>query len=302
MANDTSYLSPGPIGDLAWDPEKAEESLQKVFTHVIGDAEAAIRWYAENRAGKRRGGLASRGLAVILIAAAGLLPIVSQLLNTLRTPRYIDPLLATFAIGAAAALVGFDQRFGWSSGWMRYVSTSMAIRTALEAFEIDWICQRAALHGDRPKPDQINEMLAKCKEFTIKLNSIVAEETNIWVQEFQATLKQIDEAVKTAQEDEQKRAERVKAAMEEAERRAEAKKAGAINLSLANRSQVTGKWTVQVDQGEMKEYSGTTAALSPVDPGLRTVRVFGIVGGEEKREEKTVNVPSGAILDEKFTL
>jgi hypothetical protein len=183
----TSFLHPTALTDLPWDPEHAEDSLLKVRSHVVTDAESALSWYERSRTPKKRGGLLVRGTSVMLIAIAGLLPLITELLAPGSAKSAINPLYASLAIGVAAALVGFDRWFGFSSGWMRYVTTSMAIRTALEAFEMDWTCARAALRGAAPTPEQIESMLTRCKEFAAKLNAQVTDETNPWVQEVPAS-------------------------------------------------------------------------------------------------------------------
>jgi hypothetical protein len=308
-----SFLHPIPLSDLPWDSENAEASLQTVRSHVVADAESALGWYEAARQPKKRFGLLIRGSGVVLLAIAGLLPLIAQLVDArwpgtkeAATPYHINPLFASFAIGLAAALVGFDRWFGLSSGWMRYITTSLSIRSALQAFEMDWTCARAALRGVPPTPEQVDGMLTRCKEFAAKLNSLVTDETNTWVQEFQASLKQVDEALKVAQDDARQRAEALKTAQDAekaaAEKQAEARKPGAINLTLTNRDKLAGNWKVQVDSAPALEFSGASAALSPVEPGLRTVRVFGIAGGKLWQEEKAVTVAAGTVLPETFTV
>ncbi|HYH82337.1 MAG TPA: SLATT domain-containing protein [Longimicrobium sp.] len=289
-----SYLEPGALGDLSWAAADVETSLAAVYSHVMKDADEALGWYQRNRVPKKRGGLSIRVMAVLLIAAAGLLPLVIQLADPLLRDGQgnelvrINPLWSSFFVGLAAALVAYDRYFGLSSGWIRYVSTALSIRTAMEAFEMEWACQRATLAGAAPNAAQLEQMLAKCKEFANRLNSIVGDETNTWVQEFQASLKEVDNAVRAAQD--------------EAKQRKQSSVPGALNLTLANRASVKGKWKVQVDDADPQEYSGNSAALAPLEPGLRLIRVFGTVGDEARAEEKTVTITPGSIGSESFTL
>ncbi|GJQ59005.1 MAG: hypothetical protein D8M57_04265 [Candidatus Scalindua sp. AMX11] len=62
--------------------------------------------------------------------------------------------------------------------------------------QIDWEIQKATLKGADPYDDQVQEMLARCKTFLIQINVILENEMAAWKQEFQAALKQIDDAAK----------------------------------------------------------------------------------------------------------
>jgi hypothetical protein len=309
MAN-ISYLAPVKLPELQWDAENAANSLQAVYAHVVGDAQAATDWYEGARKPKKYGGLIIRIAAVVLVSTAGLLPILNSLLNGDQAPSQgnflLKPLTASFAIGLAAALVGFDKYFGFSTGWMRFVTTAMQIRAAMEAFEMDWTCLRASWHGQTPTGDQVDGALAKCKEFAGTLNKLVADETNQWVQEFQASLKQVDDAVSAAQTEAQKRADaekaRVEAAKAEEQKRLEAAKPGALNLTVANTDKAGGKFSVQVGSGAVLQFVGGTAAIPNVAPGLQKVRVFAVIDGSEHAQERIVTVSAGAITAESFTL
>jgi hypothetical protein len=49
-----------------------------------------------------------------------------------------SPLWSSLFLGVAAALIGLDKTFGYSSGWARYVLTATNIRKSLEDFRLDW--------------------------------------------------------------------------------------------------------------------------------------------------------------------
>lgn len=292
-------LIPEPM-QVSWDEEHCDESLKSVYDHVVRDAKDAIDWYLKARKPKKYGGLVIRGSAVVLISAAGLLPLIAALKGTNSSPPiWLEPLFASVAVGVAAALVAFDKFFGFSSAWMRFMTAELALRTALEEFEMDWYAQRAALRGQNPTADQVVQLLARCKEFVVKVNGIVAEETQGWVNEFKSSLSQVDEAVKAAESEAKTRAD---AATLAAKAQADASKPGALNVEITNLEKATLPWTLWVDGVEKQKVSGATAAVAQLTPGHHTIRVFAVVDGKERTAEKVFDVAANSTAEAKITI
>jgi hypothetical protein len=65
---------------------------------------------------------------------------------------------------------------------------------------------------------------------------------------------------------------------------------------------VRNGWKLTIDDGPEVTYSGTSAALTRVQPGIRVIRVVGTINGVEKRHEKPVSVSSGAVEIIELTL
>jgi SMODS and SLOG-associating 2TM effector domain 2 len=309
-------LIPAPLQQPSWDEEHCEDSLKGVYDHVVKDAQDAIDWYMQARKPKKRGGLIVRGLAVVLIAAAGLLPLIAALAKAGKdnppasVPWPLDPLAASLAVGLAAALVAFDKFFGFSSAWMRFMTAELTLRSTLEEFEIDWYALRAVLRGQKPTAEQVVQMLNQCKDFAAKINTIVTQETNAWVEEFKSSLSQVDQAVKAAETEAKTRADaaataakaEADAAATAAKARADAAKPGALNLEIVNIDKVTLPWTLWVDGSKKDEYTGATAAVAHLSPGQHTVRVFAIVDGKQRSAEKVFDVAANTLAEAKITV
>lgn len=295
-------LIPKPIQQINWDEEHLDESLVSVFQHVVQDAKGAIDWYMKARKPKKYGGLIIRGSAVILVAAAGLLPLVAALLKpegTVPPPAWQNPLVASLFLGVAAALVAFDRFFGFSSAWMRFMTAELNLRNALEEFEIDWYALQAARRGQQPTPEQVVQHLDRCKVFVGKINEIVNNETKVWVEEFTSSLSQVDEAVKAAETAAKARADAAETATKA---HADGNKPGALNLQIENIDKITPPWKLAINGGEPIEYNGATAAVNPIPPGKHTIRVFAIVDGKARTAEKVFDVASNTTSDAKITV
>lgn len=269
--------APPSIQGLRWDGTSCEASLDAVYNHVAGSAETAISWYLKAKRPKQRLARWIRGSAIGLAAIAGIIPMLAEI------PRYrgIDPVWASIVLGIAAALIMLDRFFGFSTAWVRYISTELHLRQILDEFRLDWETERAAWKNANPTEEQVQKALASCRAFVAKVNAIVVEETNLWVAEFQDTLKQLDETVKA---------------------KLAAAAPGALGLVITNGDQCQGDWTVSVDDGTMRTGRGKTAALPGLLPGIHTVRVDGTIGTRAVRAERPVSVGAGGVTSVEVTL
>jgi hypothetical protein len=73
-------------------------------------------------------------------------------------------------------------------------------------------------------------------------------------------------------------------------------------VQVTNGDQCQNGWKLRIDDGSEAAYSGKTVALPKIQPGIRTIRVFGAINGAEKRDEKSVSVPSGGVEKVELTL
>ncbi len=290
-------LIPAELKSFCWDDENCEQSLEKVYDHVVKDAKDAIDWYVKARKTKKYGGLFIRGSAVVLVAAAGLLPLFGALGDT--SAGWANPLLASVAVGLAAAMVAFDKFFGFSSAWMRFITAELTLRTTLEEFEMDWHAQSAQLRGQKPSAEQVVALLTLCKAFASKINGIIADETKAWVDEFKSSLSQLDAAVKAAEESAKSRADAAETA---AKGGIEAQRPGRLNVEIVNIEKVKLPWKFSVDGGADRECHGSTAAERELKPGTHSVRVFAVVGDVPRTAERLVDIPANATADLKITV
>lgn len=288
------------LGELVWDEASRHASLATVYEHTTANARIAIDWYQVSRKPKKRAAMFLRWSAVVLLSASGLIPLVSSLLPAVlgrtagQQQPMIDPLFTSLAVALAAALFGFDKLFNYSTGWMRYVKADLALRTTLSEFEIEWQLARAGWAGGQPTAEQAAEMLTQCKTFTARINGIVAEETNLWITEFQASLAQIGESVKAAEA-------RVEA---DAAKRAEAARTGALNVTVKHNGETyAGQFRLRVDNdAQGKVYVGPNVALVDLPAGPHKLAADFSVEGKLHRGEFSVDVVPGKTSDASVTV
>jgi len=266
-------LQVGTLEDLSWAPNDYVSSLDKVFKYVSGEAQRAIVWYLSKKGPKRRGARLLRFAAIVATTVAGVIPLLAEISTSNGNGQpQISPAWASVALVLAVAMIGLDRFFGFSTAWMRFLTTEIQIRTALQAFQLDWEIQRATWKGTTPTDQQVQDMLARCQAFLGQVNTLLEHEMTAWMQEFQATLQQIDDSAKA---------------------QTEANTLSGVNISVSNGDQCTNGWELSIDNGSRKRYLGKTAALRDLTPGIHTVRVEGRINGKAVQAESVVIIPAG---------
>lgn len=270
MPNDLTAID---LNGLTWEAGTRAADLNEVYTRVIGETRTAIEWYQQSRKPKKRAAMALRASTVLLLSASGLIPLAVAIFPK-PGARPFNGLIISFVVALAAALYSLDKFFNYSSGWMRYVKADLALQAALSEFEFDWQISRAAWTSSEPTSEQLSEMLDRCKTFAAATKAIVAEETNRWMTDFQASMAYLGESVKAAEA----RIEAVEVRRAEAEAKrveAEAKRAeaeaqkGALNVSVKHNGQTyAGPFRLRVDNDPKgKVFPGPNAALADLRPG-----------------------------------
>ncbi len=238
MQHDRQNLEFTRVPDLSWQPAKRGDSMQAIADYVAREAEAAIRWYLRKKDAKRR---LARGLQLAAIAAtalAGLIPVLAQIYATDGKPDFA-PAWASVALLVAAACVGLDRFFGYSTAWMRFLATEMQIRHVLHEFLLDWETRRAVWEGMSDPGAQEAELgLKRCKEFLAQVNGILKSEMDSWVTEFSAVIADIDKAAKA---------------------QVEVTRSGALNVTVTNGAQCPNGWRLSVDGGAEESHRGASA-------------------------------------------
>ncbi|MCK4236472.1 MAG: SLATT domain-containing protein [Candidatus Krumholzibacteria bacterium] len=273
-------LEPRGLRGLSWEPDNIQTSLDTVFEHVTRKAKEAIEWYLQSKRRKKRGAVLFRVGAILFGAVAGILPMLAQIFVNEGRP-VIQPAWASVSLGVMGALVLLDRFFGFSNGWMRYMSAELSLHQLLEEFQIEWQTEKVKWKGTVPGEEQVQKMLACAKTFCVQVNKVVQEETNAWINEFRSTLKLIDEAAKTKET---------------------VSKPGGLNIVVTNGDECDSGWSLSVDGGSSRKCIGRTAAVGDIVPGTHTLSVNGIIDGKPRQAEILANVPAGGIGTAELTL
>jgi hypothetical protein len=191
--NDTAGLPP-----LSWNPEECAKSLDCVRDYVERQGRELLGWYFQKKIWKRRMSTALRVASILLFTLGGLIPLVKA--SWPGAPTSAAGLdfgqLGYLLIALGGAAIAFDRFFGYSSGWIRYITTEMAIERSIDEFRLDWARSIASLRGVGPTAEQVDQLMQLAKTFALSVRAQVEQETKAWVLEFQSNLSDLEKSLK----------------------------------------------------------------------------------------------------------
>lgn len=269
------------LSELKWDSENAPGSLVKVLAYALAQADGAIEWYLKAKRSKRQWARWLRMGAILFTAMAGILPVLIQIQQTRPQAWSLAPGWASVMLAIALLFVAVDRFFGFSAAWMRYITAELQIKQLKEGFELDAHAALASFQGRAPSPEQLQGMLASIRSFVDQVNTIVAQETAKWVDEFREALKQIDENVRSP---------------------GALASTGSLQVVVHNAEQAPDGWSLAIDNGAPVRYRGKSAAATALPAGDHLVRVSAEIGGKPLRAEAVAPVRAGGIANIELTL
>ena len=190
-----SDIKPTSFEELSWSPDKYKASLTALFHHVNKHGEQVIAWYLTSKTSKGRCARWTRIGAIIALALSGIFPIISEM-HVEDCKLLFHPGWASLSLALGAVLLAYDRFFGCSRAWMRFIATEHKIRTLLQEFQMDWEIQRAGWENPQPTKDEVQKTLSLYKGVLTRINTIIEEETSIWITDFQDAMKKLDDSLR----------------------------------------------------------------------------------------------------------
>jgi SMODS and SLOG-associating 2TM effector domain 2 len=164
-----------------------EAALTQLYRYAEGRAIEATDWYLQDKRGKRIWSRGLRLLAILLVTAGGLQPLLDA-----AAPGPSRTAWGYVLLALAAACIGFDRFFGLSSGWMRSMTTAQALERRLEQLQYDWAAECARSAARTVDPKQVQNRLALLRSFSDDVAALLQQETAEWVLEFQSNLLRLE--------------------------------------------------------------------------------------------------------------
>ena len=177
-------LRPAPIPMAAMEQwQDTETALTQLYRYAEGRAIEAADWYLQDKRGKRSWSRGLRLVAILLVIAGGLQPLLDAAAPGTGRTAWGYVLLAL-----AAACIAFDRFFGLSSGWMRSMTTAQALERRLGQLQYDWALECARSAARTVDPKQAQTRLTLLRAFADDMAALMQQETAEWVLEFQSDL------------------------------------------------------------------------------------------------------------------
>ena len=263
---------------LKWDLQNLETSLDKLFKFTLGKGQGSVAWYQRKSAPKRNWAQITRVTSIVAAAIGAIWPVLSQMPvgENAAVEIFFNPAWASVALAIAAAAIALDKFFGFSSGWMRFITSQMQIQKLLDAFEYDWMKERASWHDQQPSYEQAQVMIAKCAALAANVAKIEEDETRAWTQEFRSALENLEQTSKQQ-----------KAEIE----------AGAIRVRVSNGDACAEGWILQLEGKAAQTHRGTTGVVANLYPGVYKFTAKGTIADIPVQAEDVVTVEPGGITD-----
>lgn len=244
-----------------WNSDDQPASVKALYQWVVRNTQKQIQWYDGRRTPRRLIAQGVRGVALLLAMSGALCPLAAPAMNKYWQSQLPTMGYVFLAIGAAFAT--FDRYYGFSSSWMRFASTQLSLEILLREFQFDWILSQSQAFS-------AGTSIQKLKEFAGKVDSIVKQETDAWINDFKKNIDELEKMLKTG---------------------AEERKPGAIKLTVPNARDFQ-RISISVNGAFSKEMEGVTETLlDTIPPGRHEISLSAVdKAGIEHREAKVVAV------------
>jgi hypothetical protein len=188
-----------PVSPEAYRAEAWEKTLTELFGVAVTHAEDRIAWYDRAARGYSIRARLIRRVALTLFILGTLAPIVATLLVRLGNLGYERDLAELpFAeagyvlLAIAAALVIFDQFFGYSSSWMRFRQSQAKLEVMLADLRFSWAALVVARDPDAESA-QRNKCSALLHDFVVGVERLAEAETREWANNFRSQIDAFDQ-------------------------------------------------------------------------------------------------------------
>ncbi|GIH64790.1 SLATT domain-containing protein [Microbispora siamensis] len=146
-----------------------------------------LNWYMHEKRKKAKWSKRLRVYAAAFLTIGGLFPVVAVAASQAELAIW-----GYLFLGMGAAGIALDRVCGFSSSWMRYVSSGMAVQRILTDFQISWAERFAATEPRQEVEVSFVELLGEVRKFARELNELVERETALWVGEFSTNLASLE--------------------------------------------------------------------------------------------------------------
>jgi hypothetical protein len=214
------------------------EALQRIYDDAIGHSTRTRDWYWASIHRKRLTSISVRSASVVFLAAGAILPLAAALWAD-PANRLIFTQAGVASLAVAGLAQGADRVFGWSSGWLRYISTVTHMEAVTRRFELDWagyLIERAGVVSEADRP----ALFQLAARFETDIAGLQIDETEKWVAEFNSGRAALDDLIKSQRqvaERMQAAAQNLREAHEAAGKlRAQAEREAAVEIPGGTRS------------------------------------------------------------------
>ncbi|MEU7099071.1 SLATT domain-containing protein [Streptomyces longwoodensis] len=166
--------------------DDAAAIIRELFAWVESFAVESINWYSREKVSKARWSRFLRLSAVLSFALGTVTPVVAVGMGWSK-----EAIWGYGLIGMGACCVAVDKVCGFSSSWMRYVSTAISLNRQLVMFQASWPRSEAKISRE-PNAENFSQAVQDLVNFVDGFSLAMETETLAWVSEFQNHILQLE--------------------------------------------------------------------------------------------------------------
>ncbi len=233
-------------------------------------------WYIKRKKRSKIFSLSLRFITILMTSIGGLVP----LLQGAEIPA-VHGQYGYIALAIAATCMAFDKFMGFSSSWMRYTITDFSLQKMLAEFQTDWLLIWSEVKNDTPTKEQQEKILCHLKTFRLKIQTEIEQETQMWTNEFQSNLAQLQMSTRA---------------------KLETYQPGIIDLTVTNAIRAEQGLNVMIDSLTVAYMRSPQLQIGHILPGQHKITVHGMVDGNDVQASSVVNMTPNALVELKLSL
>lgn len=193
----------GQRPQLSWKPTDLVSSIMKLAEDVEKNVIDASDWYMAKRKLPSTGARWSRVLAILFVTLGGLAPLITSTFNlSIKTPltgTMTGTGVGYLFLALAAASIALDRYAGFTSAWMRRVTTAQAIKRLLVDFRVQWPALLAEIEGKAGNVTaaDVKPLFDRVAKLAGDSEDLITEETRLWKVEFESAFAQLEKATQS---------------------------------------------------------------------------------------------------------
>lgn len=283
---------------LTWDEYKdkpLDQALPSIYDRACSTASTFADWYWSSIKKKRTTSLWVRSVTFVLLVGGTLAPLIAGICAESDTRLRVTQ-LGVCALALGGLLQVADRVFGWSSGWIRYITTATAMENLDRRFELDWAAYVLTKGGALSQPD-VKPLFDMAAELESALMKLQTDETEKWQAEFGSGAAVLSDLIKSSRESAEKRAESeagvvaAQKALQDAA--AKASKPGALEVTLGHAADPV-EVVITLDDEDGVKFVGKAWAVTDVAPGQHRLSVVP-TAAPAAASIRIVDVPAGGV-------
>lgn len=266
-----------------WKDGTLEDNLELIRSYVESLLAKDIGWYRARIRSVRSWSRRLRVVAILLTSLGGLVPLLeaagifsSAVMPNAESGSGFRPgQIGYVLLGVAGSVALFDRFFGYSTAWMRYIATMLALERLRESFRLEWaLASRRLASGGRN--DAVNKLLQLASRTILAAKEHSEKETEAWIAEFEANLSRLEQDLRA---------------------KAEANQPGAVDVRVNDASAAPDGFDLWIDGMKVDHSTASTASIAPVTPGMHKVTVTATVDQKDYAASRMVDVTAGSVQE-----